>query len=84
MTSCAGRLGRRHVYVKIALLALAAVVAFLGAAVIGVPSSPERRVGMFISLPWVEPALMAAATNAPSQACIPAVVCVTTPTSPVP
>jgi hypothetical protein len=44
----------RHVYVKIALLALAAVVAFLGAAVIGVPSSPERRIGMFISLPWAD------------------------------
>ena len=54
MTSCAGCLGRWHVYAKNALLALAAVVAFLGAAVIGVPSSPERRVGMFISLPWVD------------------------------
>ena len=41
-------------YLKIALLALAAVVAFVGAAVIGVPSSPERRIGMFISLPWVD------------------------------
>ena len=55
MTSCAGRLGSRHVYAKIALLALAAMVAFLGAAVIGVPSSPERRVGMFISLLWANP-----------------------------
>jgi hypothetical protein len=55
MTSCAGCLGRRHVYAKNALLVLAAVVTFLGAAVIGVPSSPERRVGMFISLPWANP-----------------------------
>ena len=42
-------------YAKIALLALAAMVAFLGAAVIGVPSSPERKVGMFILLPWGNP-----------------------------
>jgi hypothetical protein len=40
------------VYLKIALLALAAAAAFLGAAVVGVPSSPERRIGMVISLPW--------------------------------
>ncbi len=39
-------------YVKISLLALAAAAAFLGAALVGVPSSPERRIGMFISLPW--------------------------------
>jgi hypothetical protein len=39
------------VYLKIALLALAAAGAFLGAAVVGVPSTPER-VGMFITLPW--------------------------------
>ena len=38
-------------YLKIALLALAAAAAFLGAAVVGVPSSPER-VGMLILLPW--------------------------------
>ena len=44
---------RRPVYAKIALLALAALAAFLGAAVVGVPSSPERRIGMFIVLPWV-------------------------------
>jgi hypothetical protein len=43
------------VYAKIALLALAALAAFLGAAVVSVPSSPERRVGMFISLPWANP-----------------------------
>jgi hypothetical protein len=42
------------VYAKIALLALAALVAFLGAALIGVPSSPERRIGLFISLPWID------------------------------
>ncbi len=42
-------------YLKIALLALAAAAAFLGAAVVGVPSSPERRVGMLISLPWANP-----------------------------
>jgi hypothetical protein len=42
------------VYLKFALLALAAVVAFLGAAVIGVPASPERKVGMFIPLPWLD------------------------------
>jgi hypothetical protein len=42
------------VYAKIALLALAALAAFLGAAVVSVPSSPERRIGMFISLPWVD------------------------------
>lgn len=53
-TACAGRLRSRRVYLKIALLALAAVAAFLGAAVVGVPSSPERRVGMFISLPWAD------------------------------
>jgi hypothetical protein len=39
------------VYVKIALLALAAA-AFLGAAVIGVSPSPGPRMGMLISLPW--------------------------------
>jgi hypothetical protein len=38
-------------YVKIALLALAAA-AFLGAAVIGVSPSPGPRMGMLISLPW--------------------------------
>ena len=38
-------------YVKIALLALAAA-AFLGAAVIGVSTSPGPRMGMLISLPW--------------------------------
>jgi hypothetical protein len=38
-------------YVKIALLALAAA-AFLGAAVIGVSPSPGPRMGMLIPLPW--------------------------------
>ncbi len=40
-------------YVKIALLALAAA-AFLGAAVIGVSPTPGPRLGMFIPLPWVD------------------------------
>jgi hypothetical protein len=41
------------VYLKIALLAAAAAAAFLGAALVSVPSSPERKIGMIIPLPWV-------------------------------
>ena len=49
----AAAIRRRRVYVKIALLALAAA-AFLAAAVIGVSPTPGPRLGMFIPLPWVD------------------------------